>query len=146
MSRLQELKVGHETFVRHEVVERGSDRTFGLVFSAMFSLVALLPLLAGGKIRLWALIAGGIFLLVSITRPTLLSGLNRLWMSFGLFLHRIFSQVILALLFYVILTPYSIVLRAFRKGELPLSFEPDSDSYWIDRSKGEATSRMTNQY
>jgi predicted membrane protein len=137
----------NETYDRSETDKKASDRTFGLFFSAVFCLTGLFPLLSAGEIRLWAVIVSAVLLVLSMLHPSLLSLPHRIWMKFGLLLHRIMSPVIIAGLFFIIVTPYAMVLKIFRKDVLPLSFEPESDSYWIVRSPEESgKSLMTNQF
>ena len=50
----------------HAKVKVGSDRNFGLVLAAGFTLIALLPLLHGGNFRAWAIIVATIFLVPAI--------------------------------------------------------------------------------
>lgn len=72
-----------ESLERDESIEGSSDRSFGLVFSAFSILVACWPLISGGALRLWALVLGGLFLLLAVLYPTILSPLNRLAYALG---------------------------------------------------------------
>jgi hypothetical protein len=137
----------HETYVRHEVSDKVSNRTFGLLFSALFCLAGILPLFSGGIVRIWSVVAGCMFLIVTLLRPSLLTLLSRAWMKFGSLLHRIMSPVILSVIFFLVVTPYSLVLRAFRKELLSLSFDPAAVTYWQSRSPGQsAGSHFTKQF
>ena len=64
----------HEDIARKFEEKTPSDRSFGRVFAVFFLLVGLLPTLRHGPLRLWALAVSGLFLLITIVRPTLLSG------------------------------------------------------------------------
>ena len=84
----------HEYTPRHAVPIKGStNRAFGLVFSVVFVLIALYPLLGSGTIRSWSLIVAGIFLLLALVIPGVLAPANRLWMKFGELMHRIVRSV-----------------------------------------------------
>lgn len=125
----------HEYHAHHNIAIKGSsDRNFGLVFAAFFLIVALLPLLHGNPLRLWALGLAGIFLILALTIPKLLAPFNRLWMRFGMLLHRIVSPVALAVLFYVVVTPTGLLMRLFGKDPLRLRLDKSTNSYWIQRS------------
>lgn len=134
--------MNHEISHRNETQPESSDRSFGLVFCAVFMVITLSPLLSGGKARFWALLPSVVFLLFSLLQPSLLAPLNRMWTKLGLILHRVASLVVLTMLFFIVLTPLAIVMRLFRKHVLRLSREPDSDSYWIVR-KTEDTARQS---
>lgn len=125
--------MGHESYQRQDEVRGSSDRAFGLVFAGVFAIIGLLPLILGGHLRLWAVgIAIG-FAAVALVMPRLLAPANRLWTRFGLLLHRIVSPLVLAIMFFVAITPTGLLMRLLGKDPLRLRFESDRPSYWIDR-------------
>lgn len=111
----------------------GSTRSLGLVFSGFFAIVALLPVLGGGPVRLWALAVSAAFLAVGLVRPALLGPLNRVWFRFGLLLNRVVSPVVMGLLFFLTVTPTALLMRAVGKDPLRLRRAPRQPSYWIAR-------------
>lgn len=125
--------MGHESFERRDDVRGSSDRSFGFVFAVVFAAIGLLPLIVGGGVRLWALAIGGGFLLVALALPRVLAPLNRLWLKFGLLLHKIVSPIVLGIMFYGVVTPTGLLMRALGKDPLRLKFERQSASYWIER-------------
>ena len=137
----------HEVLVRDEVIEGSSDRAFGGVFTVVFAAIALLPLLRGGEIRIWALGVAAAFFVVALVAPTLLSPLNRLWFKFGMLLHRVVSPLVMGMLFYVVVTPTGLLMRLFGKRPLDLNFDDSAHSYWIVRQPpGPAPDTMKNQF
>src|SRR5262245_51631000 len=101
----------HEFLGHEEPVRPGSDRSFGLVFAGVFTVIGLLPLLGGRPARGWSLIVAGGFLGVTLIRPTLLAPAKRLWLAFGLLLHRISSPLVLGLLFVLLFTPVGLLMK-----------------------------------
>ena len=139
--------MAHEDLTREQYVEGSSDRNFGLVFAAVFLLVALGPLRHGHTPRWWALAVAGVFALVALVRPKLLSRLNRLWMRLGILLGKVVSPVALGILFYGVLTPLAAVIRLSGKDPLRLKLDPATSSYWIVRKPpGPPPDSMTNQF
>lgn len=139
--------MNHETYDRNETLQGPSDRYFGIVFSVAFIMIAFFPLLTGGKARWWALVPGGAFLLASFLRPSMLSGMNIVWTKVGLLLHRVVSPVVLAIFFFVALSPFAVVTRLFRKNALHLSRDPGANSYWIARkARNRAKRNMSQQF
>lgn len=126
-------RMAHEALQRQTEVQGSSDRAFGLVFGAVFLLIALWPLLATRPPRWWAVAASAAFLLVAWLAPTLLRPLNRLWLRLGLLLHQITSPVILGILFFVFFAPMGLVMRLFGKDLLRLRIDKQASSYWIER-------------
>lgn len=141
------MSAAHEDLDRREEIRGSGDRAFGLVFTVVFAVVGLLPLLGGARVRGWALALSGLFLAAALLRPGVLAPLNRAWTRFGALLHRVVSPLVLAFLFYGVVTPTGLLARAFGKRPLALRFEPDAESYWIPREPpGPAPETMKNQF
>jgi hypothetical protein len=139
--------MGHESYSREEKIDGSSDRSFGLVFAAFFALVGLLPLILGRAPRTWAFGLSGIFLLVALLFPSVLAPLNRLWIKFGLLLHRIVSPIALGIMFFLVITPMGWLMRALGKDLLRLRLDPDASSYWIERNPpGPAPETFKDQF
>ena len=137
----------HERLVRDEEIRGSSDRSFGLLFAVVFTVVGLWPLIHGGALRLWFLGLALAFLVVASLRPGLLSPLNRLWTRAGLLLHHVVNSIILALLFFLVVTPTGLVMRLLGKDSLRLRFQPEAKSYWIARQPpGPPSDGMKNQF
>ena len=78
----------------------GSDRSFGIIFSIVFLIISLWPLIAGESIRIWSLFFTIILLIISYARPVLLHTLNKLWFKFGLILGNIIAPIIMGIVFF----------------------------------------------
>ncbi|HEY7364284.1 MAG TPA: SxtJ family membrane protein [Methylomirabilota bacterium] len=137
----------HEYLGHGEEVKAGSDRSFGLVFAGVFVIIALFPLLGGRPVRLWSLIVAGVLVGVAMLRPGLLAPANRLWLAFGLLLHRVTSPLVLGLLFFLVFTPMGFVMRVLRKDPLRVQWDGSAPSYWIPRRPpGPEPDTMRNQF
>ena len=132
-------------FSQHQIDKVGSERNFGLVFAVVFALVGLWPILGGNGMRIWALAVAAGFVLLAFVRPSVLRPLNLAWFRFGLLLGRIVSPVVMALIFFVAVTPTALIMRMFGKDVLRLRFDREAESYWIGRDDDPATS-MKNQF
>ncbi len=128
-------------------VKLGSDRSFGIVFAVVFGIIAAWPLLYGDSIRLWATAVALAFLAVALIVPGWLRPLNKVWFRFGLLLHRIVSPIILGLIFFITITPIALLMKLFGKIPLPLQFDKEATSYWIEREPpGPSPETMKNQF
>ena len=139
--------MAHEDLSRDQHVEGSSDRVFGLVFAGMFLVIAGLPLLHGGVLRWWPVGVAAAFALVALVKPSLLAGMNRLWIKLGVLLGKVVSPIALGILFYGVFTPLGAVVRLAGKDTLRLKFDPGANSYWIPRDPpGPLPDSMTNQF
>jgi hypothetical protein len=137
----------HEVFERDEEIVAGSDRSFGFVMAGAFAAVTALNGWHAGRIWPWTTALAAIFLIAALLRPAALNPLNRVWLKFGLLLHKVVNPVIMALLFYGTVLPTGLVLRAMGKDLLRLKREPDAPSYWIVRAPpGPAPETMKDQF
>ena len=141
----------HENLSQRDDINVGSERSFGIVFTVVFVVIALLPLLTKadqeGIIRVWALMVAAFFAITALTMPRLLAPLNKLWFRFGLVLHKIVNPLIMGLLFFVTVTPIALLMRALGKTPLQLGFDKNADSYWISRTPpGPAPETMKRQF
>src|SRR5262249_24973856 len=117
------------------------------VFGAVFAIIAVWPWLFGGQIRIWSGIVGAVFALVAWLWPAVLAPLNRVWTRFGLLHHRVVSPVVLGVMFFVVLTPMGLIMRALGKAPLRLRMDRNAGSYWIDRRPpGPAPDTLNNQF
>jgi len=124
-------------------IKIGSNRSFGIVFSIVFLLIAIYPIINNEDTRLWSLIISFIFLVLGIINSKLLTPLNKLWFKFGLLLGRIVSPVIMGVIFFLVVTPTGFIVRIFGKDLLNLKLNKDK-SYWIEKSGPK--SKMKNQF
>ncbi len=120
----------HEVFQSREAVRTASNRSFGIVFTVVFALIGAAPLIGGGAIRWWAVAIGALFLALSLLRPRILAPLNRLWTRFGLLLHHIVNPLVMGFLFFLVVTPIGLLMRAVGKRPLNIALDPDANSYW----------------
>lgn len=141
----------HEDLNREDTVKSGSDRSFGLVFAAIF---AVLAVVTGSKGSGWAwgwawgwAVAAFLVLAVAVTVPRLLAPFNRLWMRFGLLLHKLVQPVVLGLLFFATVTPVGLLMRLCGRDPLSRRFDADAGTYWIARQPpGPAPGTLDRQF
>ena len=126
----------------------GSPRGFGLLFATVAAAFALWPLAADGAVSRWPLLAGGGTLAaVAWLAPHWLAAPNRWWTRLGLLLQRLVSPLMLAVIYFVVITPTGLAMRLFRHDPLRLRQAPDAESYWIERTPpGPAPATMADQF
>jgi len=124
-----------------------TNRKFGWFFAAVFFAVAAYAFCEGlSTVAPVALVGAILFAAVTLLCPQLLAPLNRLWYRLGMLLGKIISPIVLGLIFFVLITPVSLVTRLFGRDELKMK-KRCVESYWIDRlPPGHASDSFKNQY
>ena len=124
-------------------IKIGSNRSFGIVFFAVFLIIAIYPLINSGELRLWSLIISIVFLVLGLVNSKILNPLNKFWFKFGIFLGKIISPFVMGIIFFLVVTPIGLLMRLLNKDLLNLKFN-NSHSYWIEKT--EPRSKMKNQF
>ena len=124
-----------------------ANKNFGLFFSGIFVLVAVYAHLKfRSEFAVFALISSTLFAVAAFLTPQILTPLNRLWFCLGLLLGKIVSPIVLVLLFFLLITPVSLVTRLFGRDELKIK-QRTVESYWVDRSPpGPPSESFKKQY
>lgn len=137
----------HETIVRHDVVEPGSDRSFGLIVGGILGAIALYQYLSGSSIFVWFAAPAAALLILGAVVPKLLHPLNLAWTRLGLLLGRLITPLVMFVVYVVTIIPIGLILRLCRKDLLRLQPHPDADSYWIARDpRGPAPESLKDQF
>ena len=124
-------------------IKTSSNRSFGIIFFIFFFLIAVYPLLKDGDLRIWSLIISLFFLILGLLNSIFLTPLNRIWFKFGILLGNFVSPIVMGVVFFVVVTPTSILMKVFGKDILRLK-KNNLKTYWINKT--EPKSKMKNQF
>jgi hypothetical protein len=95
-----------------EIPDKKGLRDFGLItgglFVALFGL--LFPWLFSLDIPIWPFNLAGVLWILALLIPQALKPIYTVWMSFALILGWINTRIILALVFYIIITPMRLIM------------------------------------
>jgi Mg2+/Co2+ transporter CorB len=130
--------------IRYIQTEQSSEKSFGIVFSIVFLIVALYPLVNSEGLRMWALIVSVVFLLLAFVTPKVLTLPNKLWFKFGMLLGSIIAPIVMALVYFVTVLPTGLIMRLLGKDLLKQKLDKNAKSYWIKRD--EPMGSMKNQF
>ena len=137
----------HEDYQRSHEVKSSSDRTFGLVFAALFAFIAASRWWRGEPFVEWLLAAAAAFAIAALFAPWILAPLNRAWVKLGLLMFDVVNPIVLGILFYLVFLPVGLVMRVLGKDPLHLRLDPAADTYWIKRvPPGPSPESMRNQF
>ena len=123
---------------------QSSNKSFGLLFFVVFLIIGLWPLKNGENLNFYFIAVSIIFLILGLINSKLLSPLNKSWIKLGEILGIIIAPIVMALVYFVILTPVSFIVRIFGKDLLSLKLLKDKETYWIKRKK--SLSSMKKQF
>ena len=123
---------------------RSSNRSFGIVFFVVFLVIAFWPMLNSGAPNYYLILLSLIFLILGLINSKFLTPLNNLWSKIGELLGMIIAPVVMGLIYFVILTPISFLIRIFGKDLLNLKYSNKNETYWLKRKKN--TGSMDKQF
>jgi hypothetical protein len=140
----------HQILTTDQTHPLPSERSFGLLFGVVFTLLAAY----GRFFKTWpsavllSLVAIAVaFVLLGFVAPKVLRPLNWLWFQLGQLLGKIVSPIVLGAIFFLMLTPVSLVTRLFGRDELRLKRKASQTSYWLDRAPpGPEPESFKNQF
>ena len=120
-----------------------SNKNFGIVFSIVFLIISLWPLLSQNEIRIWSLIISGIFLVLGLINSRLLFPLNKIWFKFGILLGNFIAPIVMGIIYFMVVTPTGLIMRLLGKDLLNLK-KSNKDTYWI--KKDNSNNNLKNQF
>ncbi len=115
--------------------KKSSNRSFGILFFLVFLGFGLWPLTKEMSPNIYLIIISAIFLILGLLNSKLLSPLNNLWIKFGEILGKVIAPIVMAVVYFLILTPISLLVRLFGKDLIEMKFNNNVKSYWIKRKK-----------
>ncbi|MGH7493268.1 MAG: SxtJ family membrane protein [bacterium] len=77
--------------------------------------------------------AGAGFVFLGLLAPLLLKPVFKVWMSFAVVMGFVMTRVILAVLFFALFTPVSLVAKLLGKDLLDERWDKNADTYWVKR-------------
>ena len=114
--------------------KRSSNRSFGILFFLVFFFIGIWPILNEESLRVWSIIVAIIFLVLGLLKSKILNPLNKTWVKIGEFLGLVVAPIVMALIYFIVLTPLSFIIKLFGKDLLKTKYSK-IDSYWIKRKK-----------
>ena len=126
-----------------EKIKLPSNRNFGVVFSIVFLIIAIWPILNQNEIRIWSIIISFIFLILGLINSKFLSPLNKAWFKFGLILGSVIAPIVMGIVFFFVVTPTGLIMKALGKDILGLK-RNKNNTYWLE--KDNSNNNLKNQF
>lgn len=119
-------------------------RSFGLLVGSIFLLISAwiffsqrneLPETSNYTFAYIFLVLGGFLFLFGAFAPLLLKTTYKIWMGLAIAMGWIISRILIMILFYIVVTPISLIAKLSRKKFLDLKFRDNKNSYWVMKPK-----------
>lgn len=128
--------------IRHDIASLKLTQTvlkkFGITMGSVAVLISFFALRqewCAAATAVVILCIGLALVLTGLLRPALLSAVYRYWMGFAFVLGALVSRIILTLIFFLVITPISVVARRAGKRFFFTFRDTTRDTYWIDRDQ-----------
>ena len=115
-------------------MKKSSSKSFGYLFFGLFLILSLWPVLSDNSVNLLFLSISAVFLILTIFKAKILDFLNNYWIKLGELLGKVIAPIIMFLVFFVIVTPLSLLTKLLKKDLLNMRFK-DSKTYWTNKVK-----------
>jgi hypothetical protein len=122
-----------------------AGRRFGLQVGTAFLVLAGIANWRGharGAAVLGAM--GGALVIGGLLMPNRMDPVHRVWMRLALVISKVTTPVVMSVLYFLVLTPVGLVLRAF--GHRPIGAGRGAASTWVPREANLGRSDLTHQF
>ena len=136
--------------ILEEIKNIKSDKTelkkFGITIGGALLIISLFLFIYEKPSTPYFIGVGLVFQIVAQIFPTLFLPIQKIWMAFAVVMGFVMTRVILAILFYIIITPISFISKIFGKDFLNLKIEKEKKSYWNLRNEEYKQSSTEKQF
>jgi len=120
-----------------------SNKSFGIVIFLILLAISVFPLFNGGVLIVWSFLISIIFLTLGVMNSKILTPLNKIWLKTGQLLGKIVSPIVMGIIYSLIITPTSFLLKIFGKDLLNIK-KNNNKTYWI--KKDNKDNNMKDQF
>ncbi|MEI8350388.1 MAG: SxtJ family membrane protein [Candidatus Omnitrophota bacterium] len=113
-------------------------REFGFVLALILCVIGTVNFFKGhDKISGWLFIFSTVSFVLSFFSPRVILPIYIVFTKIGHVLGWINTRIILSIIFYLVITPFGLVMKLFKKDPLEKSICKTKDSYWVKRNPAE---------
>ena len=110
-------------------------KKFGITMAVAFAVITLIIFIRQRHSIIPYLSIAALFFISALTIPVVLKPVYIFWMKFAFVLSWINTRLILVIIFYLVFTPISLVLKLFRKDLLNRKIVINETTYWKKREE-----------
>ncbi len=129
---------------------RKALRSFGILVGGVVLAVAVFVLWKSGwkpgtAVYILAGV-GGALMLLGATAPRVLKPVFLVWMALAVVLGYVMTRVILTVVFYAVVSPIGLIMRAVGRDPLERRLDPDAKSYWLEKTYPHNSPKRLEKY
>lgn len=110
-------------------------RKFGLTVGIVFGIFGGLLFWRGKDYYVYFMTLSAFLILSGLLAPAILKPIQKAWMGIAVTMGWFMTRVILAILFFLVFTPISLVTRIIGKDFIDKKFHTNTESYWITKEQ-----------
>ena len=132
--------------MRSTTTNKSQLRSFGLIVSAGFAVIASWPVAFRGQPpRTWALMLAATLAAMAVCIPSALRSFHRVWMTVGEALGWLNTRIILTVAYYLVVVPIGLIRKFSGNDPMGRTFDRHAATYKVTRTPRPA-SHMRHQY
>ena len=117
------------------MIKKNQNKQFGLLLSFVIFIFLTIQFYNTNNLNIYISILGVFILIITFLKPNYLKPLTVLWIKFGVLLGYVVAPIVMAIIFFGVVTPIGIILKLFGKDLLKLKKTKDTKSFWIKVTK-----------
>ncbi len=122
-------------------------RQFAGLWLGVFGLIGGWKLYGSGGVAGWPWVGAAVALgAPGLVWPALLRPVYVAWMALAFPIGWTVSHLLLAVIYFGVVTPIGLILRATGTDPMQRRFEPDAATYWVEHRTGDDKSRYFRQF
>ena len=116
-----------------KINNKTSEKSFAITFAIISLIVSFFVFQTSLKVFSILISFSFIMLVLGFYFPKSLKYPNLVWFKIGIFIAKITTPIILFMIFFLFLTPFSILLRIFGVKMLDAKIPKNTDSFWVNK-------------
>jgi hypothetical protein len=117
------------------MIKKNQNKQFGLLLSFVIFVFLTIQFYNTNNLNIYISILGVFILIMTFLKPNYLKPLTVLWIKFGVLLGYVVAPIVMAIIFFGVMTPIGIILKLFGKDLLKLKKTKNTKSFWIKVTK-----------
>ena len=118
-------------------------KKFGITMGIILSIIGFFLLWKKNNNYNYIFFLAAAFFITGLILPSILRTIYKAWMALAIVMNFIMTRVIMAVIFYLIVTPTGLIASLTGKKFLDMKIDKSAKSYWIVREK---TSKLKSDY